>query len=130
MMVDLDDIFTHPVSKESFDSCFALDNWDVITPNGYTYYYDIWPLRVPGLIELAERHNVFISGDDFKSGQTKMKSVLVDYLVSAGIKPVSIVSYNHLGNNDGYIYICMVVRKTYTPIVIFVREMLQKIIKK
>jgi myo-inositol-1-phosphate synthase len=27
--------------------------------------------------------------------------VLVDYLVSAGIKPVSIVSYNHLGNNDG-----------------------------
>ena len=34
-------------------------------------------------------------------GQTKMKSVLVDFLVSAGIKPVSIVSYNHLGNNDG-----------------------------
>merc|ERR1719299_287267 len=35
------------------------------------------------------------------SGQTKMKSVLVDFLVSAGIKPTSIVSYNHLGNNDG-----------------------------
>ena len=30
-----------------------------------------------------------------------MKSVMVDFLVSAGIKPVSIVSYNHLGNNDG-----------------------------
>jgi myo-inositol-1-phosphate synthase len=30
-----------------------------------------------------------------------MKSVLVDFLVGAGIKPVSIVSYNHLGNNDG-----------------------------
>eukprot|EP00460_Paracercomonas_marina_P001709 EW706646.1.p1 GENE.EW706646.1~~EW706646.1.p1 ORF type:complete len:227 (+),score=102.68 EW706646.1:53-682(+) len=30
-----------------------------------------------------------------------MKSVLVDFLVSAGIKPMSIVSYNHLGNNDG-----------------------------
>jgi len=56
---------------------------------------------VPGLVDLAERHGVFIVGDDFKSGQTKMKSVLVDYLVSAGIKPVSIVSYNHLGNNDG-----------------------------
>lgn len=27
---------------------------------------------------------------------------MVDFLVSAGIKPVSIVSYNHLGNNDGY----------------------------
>jgi len=56
---------------------------------------------VPGVIELAKSRNVFIAGDDFKSGQTKMKSVLVDFLVSAGIKPVSIVSYNHLGNNDG-----------------------------
>ena len=27
--------------------------------------------------------------------------VVVDFLVSAGIKPTSIVSYNHLGNNDG-----------------------------
>ncbi|XP_066584043.1 inositol-3-phosphate synthase 1-A [Prorops nasuta] len=57
---------------------------------------------VPGAIELAERQKTFIGGDDFKSGQTKLKSVLVDFLVSAGIKPVSIVSYNHLGNNDGY----------------------------
>lgn len=56
---------------------------------------------VPGVIELAEKHGAFIAGDDFKSGQTKLKSVLVDFLVSAGIKPVSIVSYNHLGNNDG-----------------------------
>jgi len=56
---------------------------------------------VPGVIELAQQHGVFIGGDDFKTGQTKMKSVLVDFLVSAGIKPMSIVSYNHLGNNDG-----------------------------
>mmetsp|Transcript_21218 Transcript_21218/g.61757 ORF Transcript_21218/g.61757 Transcript_21218/m.61757 type:complete len:543 (-) Transcript_21218:527-2155(-) len=56
---------------------------------------------VPGVLELAREHKVFVAGDDFKSGQTKMKSVLVDFLVSAGIKPVSIVSYNHLGNNDG-----------------------------
>ena len=56
---------------------------------------------VPGVVELAERHDVLIGGDDFKSGQTKMKSVMVDFLVSAGIKPTSIVSYNHLGNNDG-----------------------------
>ncbi|KAL9918522.1 inositol-3-phosphate synthase [Glossina fuscipes fuscipes] len=56
---------------------------------------------VPGLIELAEHKGVFIAGDDFKSGQTKLKSVLVDFLVGAGIKPASIVSYNHLGNNDG-----------------------------
>nr|XP_023023516.1 inositol-3-phosphate synthase 1-A [Leptinotarsa decemlineata] len=56
---------------------------------------------VPGLIDYAEKEGVFIAGDDFKSGQTKIKSVLVDFLVGAGIKPVSIVSYNHLGNNDG-----------------------------
>lgn len=56
---------------------------------------------VPGAIELAERHGAFIGGDDFKSGQTKMKSALVDFLISAGIKLTSIASYNHLGNNDG-----------------------------
>jgi myo-inositol-1-phosphate synthase len=56
---------------------------------------------VPGVVELAQRHNVSIAGDDFKTGQTKMKSVMVDWLIGAGIKPVSIVSYNHLGNNDG-----------------------------
>lgn len=56
---------------------------------------------VPGVVDLARIHKTFIAGDDFKSGQTKLKSVLVDFLVSAGIKPVSIVSYNHLGNNDG-----------------------------
>jgi myo-inositol-1-phosphate synthase len=56
---------------------------------------------VPGAIELAERHSAFIGGDDFKSGQTKMKSALVDFLISAGIKLTSIASYNHLGNNDG-----------------------------
>ncbi|CAN6478229.1 unnamed protein product [Victoria cruziana] len=54
-----------------------------------------------GLIDVAVRTNTIIGGDDFKSGQTKMKSVLVDFLVGAGIKPTSIVSYNHLGNNDG-----------------------------
>ncbi|ROT41217.1 myo-inositol-1-phosphate synthase [Sodiomyces alkalinus F11] len=56
---------------------------------------------VPGAIELAERHGAFVGGDDFKSGQTKMKSALVDFLINAGIKLTSIASYNHLGNNDG-----------------------------
>lgn len=56
---------------------------------------------VPGVVDLAEEKGVLVAGDDFKSGQTKMKSVLVDFLVGAGLKPESIVSYNHLGNNDG-----------------------------
>ncbi|OAG42133.1 hypothetical protein AYO21_03587 [Fonsecaea monophora] len=56
---------------------------------------------VPGAIQLAEKHDSYIGGDDFKSGQTKMKSALVDFLINAGIKLTSIASYNHLGNNDG-----------------------------
>ena len=56
---------------------------------------------VPGVLELADEKQVYIGGDDFKSGQTKMKSVLVDFLINSGIKVKSIVSYNHLGNNDG-----------------------------
>ncbi|KAL0212345.1 hypothetical protein RCL1_005971 [Eukaryota sp. TZLM3-RCL] len=57
---------------------------------------------LPGIVELAAEYKVYIAGDDFKTGQTKIKSVLVDFLVGAGIKPRSIVSYNHLGNNDGF----------------------------
>jgi len=56
---------------------------------------------VPGCIELAEELGGFIGGDDFKSGQTKIKSCLAEFLVNSGIKPLSIASYNHLGNNDG-----------------------------
>lgn len=56
---------------------------------------------VSGLVELAEGEGVFIAGEDFKTGQTKWKSIIVDFLTSAGIKPRAIVSYNHLGNNDG-----------------------------
>ena len=41
---------------------------------------------VPGVVELAEREKVFLGGDDFKSGQTKIKSVLVEFLVLAGLK--------------------------------------------
>lgn len=56
---------------------------------------------VPGLIALAERENVPIMGDDFKTGQTKLKSVMADFLVTSGLKLTAIASYNHLGNNDG-----------------------------
>ncbi|KAM0682065.1 hypothetical protein MDAP_002583 [Mitosporidium daphniae] len=56
---------------------------------------------IPSVVDLALQKGVLVAGDDFKSGQTKLKCVLVDFLVSAGIKPISIASYNHLGNNDG-----------------------------
>jgi myo-inositol-1-phosphate synthase len=56
---------------------------------------------VPGIVDMATEHGVFIGGNDFKSGQTKLKTSLVEMLVGAGMKPEAIVSYNHLGNNDG-----------------------------
>ena len=48
---------------------------------------------VPGAMQLAVREKVTIGGDDFKSGQTKMKSVLVDFLISAGLKVNSYLLY-------------------------------------
>ncbi|KAK2109300.1 Inositol-3-phosphate synthase 1 [Saguinus oedipus] len=56
---------------------------------------------LPGALELACQRRVFVGGDDLKSGQTKVESVLADFLISSGLKTMSIVSYNHVGNNDG-----------------------------
>jgi len=54
-----------------------------------------------GLLKMAQEHGTYLGGDDLKTGQTKIKSVLADWLISSGLKVQSIVSYNHLGNNDG-----------------------------
>jgi myo-inositol-1-phosphate synthase len=56
---------------------------------------------VPGLVDLACKHSTFVGGSDFKTGQTKLKAVLADFWTSAGFRLRSVVSYNHLGNNDG-----------------------------
>ena len=42
-----------------------------------------------------------MAGSDFKSGQTRYKTIMSDYLIGAGLRLASVVSYNHLGNNDG-----------------------------
>ena len=36
-----------------------------------------------------------------KTGQTKLKSVMADFLISSGLKLTAVASYNRLGNNDG-----------------------------
>lgn len=56
---------------------------------------------VPALVELAEMNDVHTGGRDLKSGQTKLKSAMSDFLLSSGFRMRSVVSYNHLGNNDG-----------------------------
>jgi myo-inositol-1-phosphate synthase len=55
----------------------------------------------PAIVEYATLHNGFIAGSDFKSGQTRFKTIMSDFLIGSGIRISSVVSYNHLGNNDG-----------------------------
>ena len=42
----------------------------------------------------------YVLGTDFKAGQTKAKTAIVEYLRALGLSPRTIASYNHLGNND------------------------------
>lgn len=55
----------------------------------------------PAIIELAAKHGGLLAGSDFKSGQTRFKTVMSDFLIGSGLRISSVVSYNHLGNNDG-----------------------------
>jgi len=52
-------------------------------------------------VELSKKTGSCIAGADFKSGQTRFKTIMSDFLIGSGIKLASVVSYNHLGNNDG-----------------------------
>jgi myo-inositol-1-phosphate synthase len=56
----------------------------------------------PGLLELASQQPspVYVLGTDFKAGQTKAKTALVEYLRAIGLRLSTVASYNHLGNND------------------------------
>jgi myo-inositol-1-phosphate synthase len=54
-----------------------------------------------GMVELAREQGTFCGGSDFKTGQTKFKSIMADFFIGTGLKLASCMSYNHLGNNDG-----------------------------
>lgn len=55
----------------------------------------------PAILALAEKEGSLLAGNDFKSGQTRFKTAMSDFLIGAGLRLSSVVSYNHLGNNDG-----------------------------
>jgi myo-inositol-1-phosphate synthase len=55
----------------------------------------------PAVVEYARTNGALIAGSDFKSGQTRFKTIMSDFLIGSGIRLASCVSYNHLGNNDG-----------------------------
>jgi len=56
---------------------------------------------VPALIKLAKQNKVPISGKDFKTGQTLMKTILAPGLKSRMIGLSGWFSTNILGNRDG-----------------------------
>ena len=55
----------------------------------------------PAIVEYARQKGALLAGSDFKSGQTRYKTIMSDFLIGAGLRLASVVSYNHLGNNDG-----------------------------
>lgn len=55
----------------------------------------------PAIVEYARVKGSLIAGSDFKSGQTRFKTIMSDFLIGSGLRLASCVSYNHLGNNDG-----------------------------
>jgi len=55
----------------------------------------------PGMVEYARQKGALLAGSDFKSGQTRFKTIMSDFIIGSGIRLSSVVSYNHLGNNDG-----------------------------
>jgi len=55
----------------------------------------------PGVVAYAKEQKAFIAGNDFKSGQTRFKTIMSDFIIGSGLRLSSVVSYNHLGNNDG-----------------------------
>lgn len=58
---------------------------------------------IPALIELAKQHHVAISGKDFKTGQTLMKTILAPGLKSRMLGVRGWFSTNILGNRDGLV---------------------------
>jgi len=55
----------------------------------------------PAVIEYAKEKGGLLAGSDFKSGQTRFKTIMSDFIIGSGLRLSSVVSYNHLGNNDG-----------------------------
>ena len=90
LMVDMDDVFVKPVQKASFDACFELSSWGVMTA-ATDWYYDIWALRVPNLIEfdcwtkyyrllnngVSEKQAKFDAIEKFKEIMTYQRGVLL-----------------------------------------------------
>ena len=52
------------------------------------------------VLKLAEKEGVPVGGSDVKTGQTKYKTAMADFLIGSGLRCASVVSYNHVGTSD------------------------------
>lgn len=69
-------------------------------------YVNMTPSRgstVPALEELARKRGVPLAGQDLKTGETLMKSVLAPMFARRNLQVLSWVSHNILGNRDGLV---------------------------
>lgn len=69
-------------------------------------YVNLTPSRgatLPALEELAVKRNVPLGGQDLKTGETLLKSVLAPLFVRRNLKVLSWVGHNILGNRDGLV---------------------------
>jgi myo-inositol-1-phosphate synthase len=69
-------------------------------------YVNLTPSRgatLPALEELARRRNVPVAGQDLKTGETLLKSVLAPLFARRNLRVLSWVGHNILGNRDGLV---------------------------
>ncbi len=69
-------------------------------------YVNLTPSRgatLPALEELARKRNVPIAGQDLKTGETLLKSVLAPMFARRNLRVLSWVGHNILGNRDGQV---------------------------
>jgi myo-inositol-1-phosphate synthase len=69
-------------------------------------YVNITPslgASIPALIELAHLRKVPIGGQDLKTGETLMKSILAPMFAQRNLRVLSWVGHNILGNRDGLV---------------------------
>ena len=69
-------------------------------------YVNLTPSRgatMPALEELARKRNVPLAGQDLKTGETLLKSVLAPLFARRNLKVLSWVGHNILGNRDGMV---------------------------
>ncbi|XP_013614437.1 PREDICTED: inositol-3-phosphate synthase-like [Brassica oleracea var. oleracea] len=89
---EIHSVYDYQTTELVHESKNGVYQWTVLKPKTVKYEFKT-DTHVPKL-------GVMLVGWGGNNGST-LRSYPVDFLVGAGIKPTSIVSYNHLGNNDG-----------------------------